>query len=152
MFKKILVALDGSPRAGRVFEVALDVASRYAAVLIPFHAIAIPPDFPPAAHVPTADPLPEFLHKEAAARFQALHDAYARSSAVVIRPLTIADDGSPSSAILAAAEREGVDLIVLGSHGYHGLDRVLGTTAGRVANLATRNVMVVHNRLPSAKR
>jgi nucleotide-binding universal stress UspA family protein len=37
-----------------------------------------------------------------------------------------------------------VDLIVIGSHGYHGLDRVLGTTAARVSNLARRNVLVVH--------
>ena len=38
------------------------------------------------------------------------------------------------------------DLIVLGSHGYHGLDRLLGTTAGKVVNLARRNVLVVHGR------
>ena len=43
-----------------------------------------------------------------------------------------------------------MDLIVLGSHGYHVLDRILGTTAARVANLAHRNVFVVHDRAERA--
>jgi nucleotide-binding universal stress UspA family protein len=39
-----------------------------------------------------------------------------------------------------------VDLIVLGSHGYYGMDRILGTTAANVANLAHRGVLVVRER------
>jgi nucleotide-binding universal stress UspA family protein len=50
----------------------------------------------------------------------------------------------PWRLILTNAQRLGADLIVLGSHGYGGWDRVLGTTAGKVANLADRNVFVVH--------
>jgi len=46
--------------------------------------------------------------------------------------------------ILAQAEKLEVDLIVLGSHGYRGWDRVLGTTAATIANRSTRNVLVVH--------
>jgi nucleotide-binding universal stress UspA family protein len=34
-------------------------------------------------------------------------------------------------------------LIVIGSHGYGGLDRVLGTTAARVVNHALCSVLVV---------
>lgn len=45
-----------------------------------------------------------------------------------------------------AAAKYDVDLIVVGSHGYHGWDRVLGTTASRVANLADRDVLVVRER------
>jgi nucleotide-binding universal stress UspA family protein len=39
-----------------------------------------------------------------------------------------------------------VDLIVLGSHCYHGLDRVLGTVAAKVVNRADRDVFVVRGR------
>ena len=39
-----------------------------------------------------------------------------------------------------------VDLIVVGSHRYHGLDRVLGTVATKVVNHADRSVFVVHRR------
>jgi universal stress protein F len=44
----------------------------------------------------------------------------------------------------AAAEND-VDMIVIGSHGYHGLDRVLGTTAAKVVNHADRSVLVVRD-------
>ncbi len=43
-----------------------------------------------------------------------------------------------------------MDLIVLGSHGYGGIDRLLGTTAAHVANRAERNVLVVHERVGHA--
>ena len=49
--------------------------------------------------------------------------------------------------ICRAAREEQADLIVIGSHGYHGLDRVLGTTAAKVVNHADRNVLVVRNSL-----
>jgi hypothetical protein len=52
----------------------------------------------------------------------------------------------PWRAILAAADTVDAELIVLGSHGYHGWDRILGTTAGKIANLAQRNVLIVLDR------
>ena len=51
--------------------------------------------------------------------------------------------------ILEVADEVDADLIVIGSHGYYGIDRVLGTTAGKVANLARRNVLVVHEQAPA---
>ena len=39
--------------------------------------------------------------------------------------------------------RLNVDLIVVGNHRYHGVERVLGTVASRVVNHADRNVLVV---------
>jgi nucleotide-binding universal stress UspA family protein len=54
--------------------------------------------------------------------------------------------GEPWRVILEVSADLEVDLVVVGSHGYGTLDRILGTTAGRVANLATRNVLVVHER------
>lgn len=60
----------------------------------------------------------------------------------------------PWRVILATADDLDVDLIVLGSHGYHGMDRILGTTAGRVANQARCDVLVIHQRetRPLARR
>ncbi len=51
--------------------------------------------------------------------------------------------GTPWPSIERAAMEEDVDLIVVGSHGYSGLDRVLGTTAAKVVNHADRSVLVV---------
>jgi universal stress protein F len=143
MITKILVALDGSPRASLVFDTAVDLATRYGAALIPFRAIAIPPEFPPAAHVDGVDALPAYLRKQALAAFTELS---ARAPAMKLEPPVLSEKEPAWRAIVDAAKEHNVDLIVLGSHGYLGFDHVLGTTAGKVANLAKRSVYVVHDR------
>ncbi len=44
---------------------------------------------------------------------------------------------TPWQGLCTIAEGCEADLIVIGSHGYGGLDRVLGTTAARVVNHAS---------------
>jgi universal stress protein F len=143
MITHVLVALDASPRAPHVLAAAAEIAARFGAKLTLFRALAIPPDFPPAAHVGACDPLPAFLMKEAEDALQVLVATLQEGVATggpVVRV------GQSWRAILQVADELDVDLIVIGSHGYYGLDRILGTTAGKVANLARRNVLVVHDR------
>ena len=53
--------------------------------------------------------------------------------------------GSPAKAILAVAEEEDVDLIVIGSSGKSGLDLLLlGSVADKVVRSAKCSVLVVH--------
>jgi universal stress protein F len=143
MIAHVLVALDASPRAPHVLAASAEIAARFGAKLTLFRALAIPPDFPPAAHVGPCDPLPAFLMKEAEDALQVLLATLPEGVAAggpVVRV------GQSWRAILQVADELDVDLIVIGSHGYYGLDRILGTTAGKVANLARRNVLVVHDR------
>ena len=51
--------------------------------------------------------------------------------------------GTPWQSITEVAVEENVDLILIGSHGYSGIDHVLGTTAAKVVNHADRSVLVV---------
>lgn len=142
MIKVILVCLDGSPRAPSVLTAATEIAERFDARLIVYRAIVVPPEFPPAAHVPGIDALPDAMRNAALEELRLLTRGNARAS--VETPAT--SFGQPWRAIVETADRLEVDLIVLGSHGYHGLDRVLGTTSGKVANHAHRNVLIVHDR------
>ena len=142
MIRRILVALDGSPRAPGVLDAAAEIAERFGATLHPLRAITVPPEFPPAGASSHADPLLPLMRQSALDDVQLLA---AKPRAAVVTPPTI-KVGQPWRMILEAAEEIDADLIVVGSHGYHGLDRVIGTTAGKVANLARRNVLVVHNR------
>lgn len=50
--------------------------------------------------------------------------------------------GTPWDTICREARTLDCDLVVLGSHGYSGFDRILGTTAGKVANHCERSVLV----------
>jgi universal stress protein A len=51
--------------------------------------------------------------------------------------------GIPRQEIIHIAERERVDLIVVGSHGRHGLALLLGSTANAVLHYATCDVMAI---------
>jgi universal stress protein A len=51
--------------------------------------------------------------------------------------------GAPKQEIVQFAEQERVDLIVVGSHGRHGLSLLLGSTANSILHYATCDVMAV---------
>jgi len=144
MIRTLLVALDGSPRAPGVFAAAAEIARRFQAELVLLRVIFIPAEFPPAGHMTHLDPLREQMIREAEG---ALGDFASTAPDVMVMP-PLVRHGQPWKVILDVSDELDVDLIVMGSHGYHGLDRVLGTTAGKVANLARRNVMVVHAHAP----
>jgi nucleotide-binding universal stress UspA family protein len=50
--------------------------------------------------------------------------------------------GAPWEAVCSAAREVSADLILIGSHGYSGIDRLLGTTAAKIVNHADRPVLV----------
>jgi nucleotide-binding universal stress UspA family protein len=144
MIQHILVAIDGSVRAPAVFDAAVEVAQKFAASISVVRAITVPPEWPPAAAGTPTDPLPEHLRGVALEELTSLVGR-ASSRGLTIAPFLVRI-GTPWRVIVEVSEELDVDLIVIGSHGYAGLDHLLGTNAGRVANLARRNVLVVHTR------
>lgn len=140
VLRRILVALDASPRAPDVLAAAADLARHFDAEVLLLRVVFVPPEFPPAAHVSHGDELVEHLDEVAHSSLDELchvvHDV--RIAERIVR------HGQPAAVILATAKELDVDLVVIGSHGFGGWDRILGTTAARVANLADRSVLVVH--------
>jgi nucleotide-binding universal stress UspA family protein len=58
--------------------------------------------------------------------------------------IAVLADHAPAKAICEYAEKHGVDLIVVGSHGRGGMERwLIGSVAERVVRHATSNVYVV---------
>jgi nucleotide-binding universal stress UspA family protein len=143
----ILAAVDASPRAPAVLAAAREVAGRFGARLHVFRAVYVPPDIPAGAH--SSDDRGEGLMRTEAAR--ELRELVGDAPGVVQEEPVLTDE-PPWRSILAAADRVDADLIVIGSHGYRGLDRILGTNAARVVNLGRRSVLVVHpgSRFPSS--
>jgi nucleotide-binding universal stress UspA family protein len=142
MAHRILAAVDDSPRAPHVIAAALEQARQTDSDLRVLHIIAIPPEFPPAAHTTHGDPLPAHLRKVAEARLRALlqgvHD--------VRWEIVLEESHKASLAILEQATKYGAELIVIGSHGFEAIDRLLGTTAAKVVNLSAIDVLVVHRK------
>lgn len=140
-FRTLLVALDGSAIAPVVFMTAVEMAKRLGARIQLLRVLTIDPVFPPAAHV-KPDGLEPKLIADARAELEkwmtSVIDVDFEPARVVL--------GDPWRQILDVAKGLDADLIVVGSHRYHGVDRILGTVASKVVNHADRDVLVVHRR------
>ena len=139
--KSILVGLDGSKRAPGTLAAAVAMARAHGGKLTIARAVGLPPDFPQDFFKMTDQPLGDELRRHA---LQYLQGCLAGVPPELRTPEpTDVVVGVPWEAICSAAGRHKADLIVIGSHGYGGLDRVLGTTAAKVVNHASCSVLVV---------
>ncbi len=139
--KTVLVALDNSPRAPSVLQAAIEAATSHDAKLVLFRAVGIPPEMPGLIWQTDAPSLMELL------RDAAKKDLEGHAAAVPAKlrseHLVTVEIGSPWQGICAAIEKEKADLVVIGSHGYGVVDRILGTTAAKIVNNASCSVLVV---------
>ncbi len=141
--KRILVALDGSPRAPTVIAAAARLAELSNGKLVLFRAISIPVDMPQEVLSVMDRRLEDVLIGNAHAELERHAAGLPRGRVErIMTPFATAWDG-----ICHAARELDVDLIVIGSHGYGAIDRVIGTTAAKVVNHADRNVLVVRTLL-----
>lgn len=140
--KTLLVALDGSKRAPSVLEAAVAQARSTGAKLVLFRAVGIPVDLPFTAMGMAPTDVLTALEERAASE---LNDLARQFAAAVPHEIRV-EAGNSWQAICQAAQAVDAALIVIGSHGYGALDRVLGTTAARVVNHADRSVLVVRSR------
>lgn len=74
-----------------------------------------------------------------------LEPSVAAASSLGVTPIRQMAMGRPERTLVAAAEREGIDLMVVGHRGIHGVRRMLGSVSERVAHHAPCSVMVVRN-------
>ncbi len=102
-------------------------------------AVGLPAEVPQDFWKTTEEPLLDVLKKRAE---QYLRDELANVPGDVPSDLEVGV-GAPWQAICDAARTLQADLVVIGSHGYSGFDRVLGTTAAKVVNHAPCSVLVV---------
>lgn len=140
--KRMLVAIDASPRTPLILDAARDLAGQLGARIVLFRSVGLPTHVDEEAVAHSKEPLLDQLQHEAEADL-ARHSA---ASAPGLVEKSIVHIGIPWESICKTAKDENVDLIVIGSHGYGGLDRLLGTTAAKVVNHADRSVLVLRPR------
>lgn len=143
--KRILVCLDGSPRGPGVLAAAVEASRAHDAKLILFRSVGLPPDVPKDFWKTTEEPLVDVLERRAGTY---LAECAAKVPKSIQAESQVAI-GVPWQAICDAARRTDADLIVIGSHGYGGLDRLLGTTAAKVVNHAPCSVVVAREPHPT---
>lgn len=146
MYRHILVALDGSPRTALVLREAESLAARHGAALHLCRAVNIPLGMPIEAWSLSGDELTARLVEDA---HRDLGDLLRGLPAAIHGEIHVRI-GRPAQVICDIADAIPADLVVIGSHGFDALDRLLGTTAARVVNHANCSVLVVRPPRPAA--
>jgi len=143
--KRILVPVDFSECSDAALEYGLTLAERFGAELELYHVWQTPHWVGPEmlVQVPGGDTeyLRDRIHDEARARIDALAERTDVPEGVQLKQTIAA--GDPRMAILEHAAVNS-DLIVVGTHGRHGLPRLLlGSVAEYVVRKASVPVLVV---------
>ncbi|WP_436901119.1 universal stress protein [Halovenus halobia] len=138
MYENILLPSDGSEGMGPVIEHARKLADIHDATV---HVLYV-------ANTAALSDLPlesswegvnSALHQQGE---QAIEAAREQIGEIPTKAAVV--DGSPSKEIIAYAEDTNCDLIVMGTHGRSGVDRLLlGSVAGRVVRSADIPVMTI---------
>jgi universal stress protein A len=149
-YQHIIVAVDFSPHSEKATYRAIQLAEQYGAKLtmltvvddVEFYYAYLEP-LDANAMVRPYDPeltasLAASVHKIAEDNLSKLIE---KTQAKGIH--TEISIGSPSSSIISYAEATNCDLLVMGTHGRHGISRLLGSTAHSVQNHARCEVLMV---------
>ncbi len=136
--QRILVALDGSPNERNVLAAGVALAQKVGGKLVLFHAVSLPVPLPPSALAVPPDDVGIMLADEARAHLAEL----VRDVPPELIGRVQVEIGVPWRAVCDAAEADKAELIVVGSHGYGGVDRLIGTTAAKIVNHADCSVLV----------
>jgi universal stress protein A len=138
-YKHLMLALDFDETNAPLLERAKDLAIRYQARLTLIHVIEhMIPSYAGDMPLPEDFELDQMLAKRAWEKLDELA-AGLKLDDVVCRVET----GVPKHEITRAAEDLDVDLILVGSHGRHGIQLMLGSTANGVLHLADCDVLAV---------
>lgn len=137
-YNTVLLALDLSEEAEQIAARASDMAKSHNAVLHAVHVIE-PLSFAYGGDIPMDfSGIQDEIQKQAELHLSEFcndHGIAADNQHIAI--------GRPENEIHALAESLGADLIVIGSHGRHGLALLLGSTANGVLHGAPCDVLAV---------
>lgn len=143
-YQRILVPFDGSPTSHRALDEAVRLADEQKARLRIVHVIENRPVY--WAEIPyVEDEIELALHQEGEAML-AQAASIAQQHGVSVETGLLEGIEAPIAELLTEeAEKWRADLLVLGTHGRHGINRLLlGSVAERVARLAKTPVLLVH--------
>jgi nucleotide-binding universal stress UspA family protein len=143
MYDRILVPTDGSDPAVAATDHALTVAERFDATV---HALYVVDTDGIAHEAPGLglDALRDALREEGAAATAAVED---RAEKRGVNVTTAVVEGLAEETIVDYADENGIDMIVMGTHGRRGLDRYLmGSVTERVVRRTDVPTLVVRGK------
>ena len=138
-YRDVLVPTDGSDCADHALELGVDVATTEAAALHLLSVISLTTlgaELGSVPHATTATERAEELIEDAV--------TFAEDAGIESVSGTVERDSSVSRAVLSYVDEQGIDLVVVGTHGRTGFDRyVLGSVAEQLVRTAPVPVLTV---------
>jgi universal stress protein A len=149
--KTILVPTDLGDHAGAALDYACELAQRIGATIHLLNVIGIPALGVPELGVALTGTMIDSLVTDNQATLDQVADAYRAKGFSIGR--AILKTGDARDMINEAATELGVDLIIMGTHGRHGISRVLlGSVAETVVRTAPCAVLTIRDDLAIAQR
>lgn len=144
--EKVLLATDGSPASESASEQAIDLATQVEARLLVVSVLG--------GSSRPSEAQPEVSAADSRASLTSTAQGIvARARAAGVDASFLVWEGEPGDAIVAAADAESADIIVVGSHGRSGVSRVfMGSVSDFVVRHAHCPVMVVRGRMDGVRR
>ncbi|MFB6234627.1 MAG: universal stress protein [Halopenitus sp.] len=140
LYDRILVPTDGSAEGEQAVEHALQLAAAHGASVHALYVI----NTASYAGLPMEsswDGIDDLLRSDADAAVQGVEEVAEPYDVAVT---TAVVEGSPSREIIRYAEEEGCDIVVMGTHGRGGIDRLLlGSVAEKVVRGSSVPVLTV---------
>jgi nucleotide-binding universal stress UspA family protein len=146
--RRILFATDFSKASQAAWKEAVALGKADGGRLIVAHALRMPPFTPEGYVLPqTSSELEVAVRREATEQMESL---LSRTRKAGLRAEGLLLKGRPEEVIPRAAKKQGVDLVVVGTHGRTGLPRLLlGSVASRIIAAAECPVLAVPGRIRS---
>jgi len=139
--KLILAPIDFSDSSKEALDVAANIASRYGAELLLFHAVPVMPRLPQNVSIFEEGNYERELIKDAETRLDALVAKVGETGVKARSTVSLAND--PAMDIVRIAEQENVGLLVIATHGMTGWRRLaFGSVADKVVRTAHCPVLV----------
>jgi len=138
MFKKILLAYDGSSGAESALAAAIELAKLHGAELT---ALAVQERLPRfSGTIDEVQEEKEFANQQSG---RLLDGAQVQARAAGVKLKSLVRPGHPAKTILEVAKEGTFDLIIVGHSGLSGVWALLGTTAEKVSRHAPCSVLIV---------
>jgi nucleotide-binding universal stress UspA family protein len=137
---KVLVAYDGSKQSKKALDKAAELAEKYGGVLL---LLTVTEPVCPVGYTSESDceKMEQILSAETEALLESIRKELEKKA---IKVKTLVKKGNPADEIVKLADREDVDLVVVGSHGRHGAKKyLLGSVSSRVSTHAPCSVYIV---------
>ncbi|MBW1716059.1 MAG: universal stress protein [Deltaproteobacteria bacterium] len=148
-YKKVLFCTDFSENADYAFEFACGIAKRDEGVLYILHVIPYNPNQAYVENFITTEDLEKIQKSIQEDLVNRYRERYEEKMEKEIEFETVTKSGRADKEILEFAEKEQVDLIVIGTHGRTGIEHVIfGSVAERVLRRSPIPVFII----PSKKK